>query len=584
MLKEILNSLIKFTCKEYSIKNLSNKEVNDILHHIKKVHFLIHYFLYVSLYLINLVSLIKYLRFFNNISEKNKLKIFQSIKKINFKYINKLFEFIYALVILHKDLFEEEKTLKIAKKNLYKKKYIENLVIGSGPGGSITALELLKNKKDVMIVEKGNYIENFKLKHPGREFINMWENGGISAALGNSQIKYASGSCFGGGSEINSGLYHSPDKIFITKLKKKFGVKNLSIEQLNKNLKYLTRKISLNKKLNKNDQLSKYISNKIRNKNFKSEVIPRLVSKRFFKSSMTKTLLKEYLHLGGNVLLNTKIDKILKKNKGWSVQFKSKKEITYIDCKNIFLCLGSINTLSLLIKSNLIKYNQIKDFHFHPMIKTIGKFNKIINSKNFDISPIQITNFFPKFILGNAASSRAQLKINTFNKISLNKIIDRDWKKMAIFHATFSIGSGKIFNLSDEKDPVVKYKISKKDLNLLNEGLNRLNSFLFSIGCEYIYPINSKNEIIYRKKFKTQKILNSKDFNLSSVHVLGGCPFGENKKKTIADSYGRLHNKSGIYINDSSLICENLVKNPQGIIMAIALRNIKNFINENNYG
>lgn len=111
MLKEILNSLIKFTCKEYSIKNPSNKEVNDILHHIKKVHFLIHYFLYVSLYLINLVSLIKYLRFFNNISEKNKLKIFQSIKKINFKYINKLFEFIYALVILHKDLFEEEKTL-----------------------------------------------------------------------------------------------------------------------------------------------------------------------------------------------------------------------------------------------------------------------------------------------------------------------------------------------------------------------------------------------------------------------------------------------------------------------------------------
>ena len=64
----------------------------------------------------------------------------------------------------------------------------------------------------------------------------------------------------------------------------------------------------------------------------------------------------------------------------------------------------------------------------------------------------------------------------------------------------------------------------------------------------------------------------------------GGFHARYDKKKTIADSYGRLHNKSGIYINDSSLICENLVKNPQGIIMAIALRNIKNFINENNYG
>ena len=65
--------------------------------------------------------------------------------------------------------------------------------------------------------------------------------------------------------------------------------------------------------------------------------------------------------------------------------------------------------------------------------------------------------------------------------------------------------------------------------------------------------------------------------------MLGGCPFGEDKNKTVADSYGKVHFQKNLYINDGSLICEDLVKNPQGIIMSLAYRNILNFLkNEKN--
>ena len=33
--------------------------------------------------------------------------------------------------------------------------FIENIIIGSGPSGSITALELKKNKLDTLIIEQG---------------------------------------------------------------------------------------------------------------------------------------------------------------------------------------------------------------------------------------------------------------------------------------------------------------------------------------------------------------------------------------------------------------------------------------------
>lgn len=51
-------------------------------------------------------------------------------------------------------------------------------------------------------------------------------------------------------------------------------------------------------------------------------------------------------------------------------------------------------------------------------------------------------------------------------------------------------------------------------------------------------------------------------------------------KKCISNSYGKIKEYKNIYVNDSSLINTKLLKNPQGIIMAIALRNVTNFIKD----
>jgi len=50
------------------------------------------------------------------------------------------------------------------------------------------------------------------------------------------------------------------------------------------------------------------------------------------------------------------------------------------------------------------------------------------------------------------------------------------------------------------------------------------------------------------------------------------------KSECVADSYGKIKNYTGLYVNDSSLINTELLKNPQGTIMVIAYRNINNFL------
>ena len=85
----------------------------------------------------------------------------------------------------------------------------EIVVIGSGPGGAITACLLAEAGRDVLLVEEGANLpltscEPFSME----EMVQKYRNGGQTVALGKNTISYVEGRCVGGGSEINSGLYH----------------------------------------------------------------------------------------------------------------------------------------------------------------------------------------------------------------------------------------------------------------------------------------------------------------------------------------------------------------------------------------
>ena len=63
-----------------------------------------------------------------------------------------------------------------------------------------------------------------------------------------------------------------------------------------------------------------------------------------------------------------------------------------------------------------------------------------------------------------------------------------------------------------------------------------------------------------------------------TIHLFSSCPMGENKNLCAVNSYGKLFGYNNIYINDGSLLPNAPGVNPQGTIMAIARRNILNFI------
>ena len=91
----------------------------------------------------------------------------------------------------------------------------EIVVIGSGPGGAITACLLAEAGREVTLVESGPFLTLEECPQFTRdEMERKYRNGGVTAALGRTKVAYVEANCVGGGSEINAGLYHrTPEDI-----------------------------------------------------------------------------------------------------------------------------------------------------------------------------------------------------------------------------------------------------------------------------------------------------------------------------------------------------------------------------------
>jgi len=111
--------------------------------------------------------------------------------------------------------------------------HCEIAIVGSGPGGAITACLLAEAGRDVLLIEEGLFhsLESgapFSLE----EMVHKYRNGGQTVALGKNKIAYVEGRCVGGGSEINSGLYHRTPPEILESWRDRFQVEALTGQDL----------------------------------------------------------------------------------------------------------------------------------------------------------------------------------------------------------------------------------------------------------------------------------------------------------------------------------------------------------------
>ncbi len=467
----------------------------------------------------------------------------------------------------------------------------EIVVIGSGPGGAITACLLAEAGHNVLLLEEGDYLSLESCAPFSRaEMVQKYRNGGQTVAMGASKIAYVEGRCVGGGSEINSGLYHRTPPDILESWRKEFQVDGLTENDLRPHFEACEKELSVSLLRGPTPAASLKLHEGATRLHWKSMEVPRWFrhdggsgNADGKRQSMTETFVPRFLKAGGRLLPRTRAGTIQQENGKWTINAQhAAVGALRIFAETLFICGGAVQTPALLRRSG-IRDNIGNSLRLHPTVKVVAKFPEPVNFEQMGVPVHQVKEFAPRLSFGCSISTPPHLALGLLDHPSQSREISTHWREMAVYYAMITgEGRGTVRSVANFSDPLVRFHLTEADRRDLADGLRQLSEALLSAGAVALFPaVTGSSPVLQPDDLRRMpEILPSGMANLMTIHLFSSCPMGEDRSKCAADSFGRVHGFKILYIGDASLLCTAPGVNPQGSIMALARRNAQKFLSK----
>ncbi|MFN8310899.1 MAG: GMC family oxidoreductase [Chitinophagales bacterium] len=308
------------------------------------------------------------------------------------------------------------------------------------------------------------------------------------------------------------------------------------------------------------------------------------------------TLDKNYLYLaekyfGAQILAETHVTKIEHAATGYTIHtesatsFLTKKQTTF-SSKGLIVCGGVLGTMDLLLKQKLV-------FKTLPRLSdTLGE-NILTNSEMLSgvmaadrklnhgvaisrvFSPDEHTNIeICKFPDGSGAMTRLGVMAagNGSPAVRTAKMFGNIFRHpLQFLRSLFSTNvarHGVIFLIMQTLENAMRMKLKK---GFFGYSLSMENSSNQRVPT-YI-PVGQDALYRYAKKVNgvPMNAFSEVFFNLASTaHILGGCPMGKTAEEGVVDDFFRVHGYDNMYILDGSVMPCNLGVNPSLTITALS--------------
>ena len=462
---------------------------------------------------------------------------------------------------------------------------VDIVVIGSGPGGAVTAALCAEAGRSVLMLEEGRHLPLHSAPHFSREeMLQKYRTAGVEVAMGRAKLAFVEGCCVGGGSEINRGLYHRTPDYVLDGWRRDYGVEALSPEEMRAHFVACEATARVEHLPGVAPLLSTRLRDGAEHLGWAAIEAPRLYhygngNAAGGKQSMSETFVPRFLAAGGKLSPETTVRRIARRGGRWRVNVRQAPRgyaphSLEIVANTVFVACGAVQTPALLRRSG-IRRNIGNSLRFHPMLKVVAVFEDEVNHPG-DLDPVhQIKQFEPRFSMGCSISNPPMLALAMVSHPDHLDEVDRDWRRMGIYYVQSTGTRATVRNLPGFRAPLVRVTQSPADRFELAEGLARLAEALFAAGAVTIYPCIQGYPVLRSVDDlkRLPECLAANNSGATSVHVFSSCPMGENRALSATDSLGRVHDAEDLRIADASLLCGPSVVNPQGTVMAIAHRN-----------
>ena len=463
----------------------------------------------------------------------------------------------------------------------------EVLVIGSGAGGATTAAVLAEAGFDVLIVEEGEWIEQgsvvpFSLEQMDRQY----RSGGVTVALGLPSIAYTEGRCAGGGTEINSALYRRPPEDVLHRWTTDFRIVDLDLDEVSTIADEVELALNVTTVPGRASAPSDVLRRGADRLGWQNSEIPRWMKysgkdhRSGQRQSMTRTYLPSAIAAGARLVTGCRVDALKIRDRGAQ---RASTTLTdgqrgSIAFRHVFVCGGAIQSPALLQRSRIAGHIG-RSLAVHPTVKLAARFADELNVPD-DVPVHQVKEFAPDLSFGGSASQPGLVALALSDQWNSFARAVTDWRRISVYYAAItSEGRGRVRAIRGLRDPIVTYGLTRHDRALLGSGLARLALLMLEAGADEVYPsfrgaplVRNRSDLAtMRSRYSASRA------SIMTVHLCSTVPMGEDIARCGADSFGRVHGMSNVWVNDASLLPTAPGVNPQGTVMAMAIRNARRF-------
>ena len=469
-------------------------------------------------------------------------------------------------------------------------------MIGSGAGGAATAAILAERGFDVLILEEGPQLDTSSVTtHSPGAIASLYRDGGLTPILGNNNIAFVEGRCVGGSTEVNSAFWHRLPADCYHRWATDAQLRDFSPEILEPYFVQLERELSVSYLDHQPIPRSSEVFRRgIQRMGWQYTEVPRcqkhdLSASPFApgnKQSMQRTFLPRALAAGARLVSSCRAVQ-LRHRDGWveAVDLEllggGERTRTTLRADSIFVCGGAVQSAALLRRSGITR-NVGNNLRLHPMIKAAALFDEPIGADREVLPIYQVKEFWPNLTIGGAVFTPGFLAMLLADNWAAESGAMHDWQNMALYYAAVrGMNRGTIRTVPGSlRGALVHYRLSEADRCNLSAGLAHLGELLFAAGAKKVFPALRGFPALLGpdacRGWLAQPLPLSA-MSLSTVHVFSSCPMGENPDLCATDSFGKVTGFRNLNVNDASLLPDSPGVNPQGTIMAVALRNAERF-------
>jgi choline dehydrogenase-like flavoprotein len=489
----------------------------------------------------------------------------------------------------------------------------EVLVIGSGAGGAILAYSLAEQGKEVLLVERGQYVDPAAFAEDELSQLETLYDGGLLQVASDNRFGVLQGSCVGGSTTVNNAICFPPPSDVVARWNQagqNGHDSGLSVSELEASTRWVREFLEI-KKLG--SSIPPFLFHKGADK------LSAVIGKPGADTGLTMPEPFDCNIKGGHdgcygcgkcnigCPYNKKLSMLYhtlpraQREFGKRVRIISECEVEQISAvsgkpqriadvrarlgdgrrvtiraRSFVLAAGALASSHLMLKNGIGRGLPVgKGLAFNMVAPVMAEFGEPMNSYD----GIQMGHYVNDQ-MGNRFLIETWYSLPVGLALTMGGWFDEHFSNMCLAGnmAAYGMvvgtdGESSVFHNRLTNDMGFHAKLSEQDKERMVQGLDKLARVLFDAGAKRVIvntwdhgSLNSPSQIpALLKQARDQRLI-----SLASAHPQGGNAIGRNKKMGVLDENFRAHGYSNLFVADASVFPTSLQVNPQMTVMALS--------------